>query len=160
MSAVSLELLARKTDIIEVKPAPVPVPEPEPKIEIVVDERADINKRYNEGIKSYYGIEKPRNYNIAFAEFQFAAKRDHLESIVMIGHMYKKGYGVTKNESEAISSYERAASLGSTAAKYYLSLLMISKVILYIKLLLNKIIFFRYKWMSTVTQLCLRNLGV
>ena len=42
----------------------------------------------------------------------------------MLGEMYKRGYSVLQDENASITWLERAASLGSSSAKYHLALKM------------------------------------
>lgn len=125
MSAVSLELLTNKDLILDTpEPAPKPVePAPSPTPAVNVEEK------YMEGCRRFYGIDCPKNFNIAFDLFSYAAERDHTKSMVMLGEMYKRGYSVDADENKCINWLEQAASMGSAAAKYHLAMKMAIQVI-------------------------------
>ena len=130
MSAVSLELLTNKDLLLN---TPEPIPEPVV-VSAPADPAADLEKTYMDGCRSFYGIDCPKNFNIAFDLFSYAAERDHLKSMVMLGEMYKRGYSAEQDENQCISWLERAASLGSASAKYHLAMKMAIQVSSYIQL--------------------------
>lgn len=124
MSAVSLELLTNK-DLLTPEPvsmaAPVPVNAP-------IDDSALLEQKYLDGCFSFYGIDRPKNFNIAFDLFLYAAEKDHLRSMIMVAEMYSRGYSVESDENICINWLERAATLGCASAKYHLALKMVKKV--------------------------------
>jgi TPR repeat protein len=125
MSAVSLELLTNK-DIILDTPEPVAVSPPKPaKVE---DPYVRLEEQYMDGCRSFYGIDCPKNFNIAFDCFLYAAEKDHLKSMVMLAEMYQRGYSVSQDENVCIKWLEQAASMGSSAAKYHLAMKMTAQV--------------------------------
>lgn len=117
MSAVSLELLTNKDLILDTPEPIVEAPAPSP-----VDPHAKLEEKYMDGCRSFYGIDCPKNFNIAFDLFSYAAERDHTKSMVMLADMYKRGYSVDQDESRCINWLEKAATMGSSSAKYYLAL--------------------------------------
>lgn len=124
MSAVSLELLTNKDLILDTpEPAVVNSVAPAP-----VDPYVRLEEKYMDGCRSFYGIDCPKNFNIAADLFMYAADRDHTKSMVMLAEMYKRGYSVEQDENICINWLERAASLGSSAAKYHLALKMTIQV--------------------------------
>lgn len=126
MSAVSLELLTNK-DIILTTPEPVvQTPSPAP----VVDPSQILEEKYMDGCRSFYGIDCPKNFNIAYDLFLYAAEKDHTKSMVMLAEMYKRGYSIQQDEHICITWLEKAASLGSAAAKYHLAMKMAAQVFL------------------------------
>jgi hypothetical protein len=118
MSAVSLELLGT--------PAPAPTVEikaPKPK-----EPEQDVQIKYNSAIHSYYGINVPKNYTVAFGGFMYSAQRNHIHSMLMVAEMYRRGHGVNQDTQICRHWLERAIALGSSAAKYQLAVLIICKV--------------------------------
>jgi len=59
----------------------------------------------------------------AFQEFLAAAKEGHSDSQYNVALMYEQGLGVSKNEKEALSWYEKSASQGNSAAQFNLGVL-------------------------------------
>lgn len=60
------------------------------------------------------------NMPLAFQEFLAAAKEGHSDSQYNVALMYEQGLGVDKNETEALSWYEKSASQGNSGAQFNL----------------------------------------
>ena len=60
------------------------------------------------------------DYKRALYWYAKAAMQDHVSSQLKVGEIYKDGLAGTKNESEAISWYEKALAYGSEQARYHL----------------------------------------
>jgi hypothetical protein len=116
MASVSLELLSKAP---EVAASPEPLPDLTNK---------ELEKELLEGHKYFYGIHRFKNYIRAFKHYVYAAERDHLEAMIMVGMVYQNGYGVEKDLPKAIAWYKRAEALGSANAKYCLAFLILDEV--------------------------------
>jgi len=77
------------------------------------------NLLYTNGVHQYW----LRNYNSSFEFFQQAAELGHAESLFYLGSMYADGLGVNRDDSKAISYFERALALKNNIhdARGYLS---------------------------------------
>jgi hypothetical protein len=118
MSAVSLELLGT--------PSSAPTAEikaPKPK-----EPEQDVQIKYNSAVHSYYGINVPKNYTVAFGGFMYSAQRNHIPSMLMVAEMYRRGHGVNQDTQICRHWLERTVALGSPAAKYHLAVLIFCKV--------------------------------
>jgi hypothetical protein len=116
MASVSLELLSKEPD----HPPPS---EPLPDLT-----NQELEREVLEGHKFFYGIHKFKNYLRAFKHYVYAAERDHLDAMIMVGLMYQHGYGLDQDLSKAIAWYKRAEALGSANAKYCLAFLILDEV--------------------------------
>jgi uncharacterized protein len=77
------------------------------------------NANFNAGLKAY----EANNLPLAFKEFLIAAKAGHSDSQYNIALMYEHGFGVGKNEKEAVAWYEKSAIQGNSAAQFNLGVL-------------------------------------
>ena len=63
------------------------------------------------------GLGASKDYNLAFNLFSKAAAQSHANGQANLGYMYEKGYGVTRNLTEARIWYQKAADQGNTFAQ-------------------------------------------
>ena len=82
-----------------------------------------------DGLNAYDRAEKAlseERYKIAFNEMSKAADIGYAPAIFKLGVMYRKGLGVKKNNSYAVSLYEIAAKLGQVDAQSNLGVMYYS----------------------------------
>lgn len=60
-----------------------------------------------------------RDYATAAEVYGRLASDGHVESIVMVGWLQMNGLGITRDETKAVDSFQRAARLGSALGQFY-----------------------------------------
>jgi hypothetical protein len=83
---------------------------------------------YEEGNKYLFGIDVPRNYNLAYANFLEGAESGDVPSMESVAQCYRQGWGVDCDIDAAQKWLQRAITQGSSAAKCSLALLLLAEV--------------------------------
>ena len=60
-----------------------------------------------------------KDYVTAAEIYGQLAGEGHVESIVMMGWLQLNGFGITRDETKAVDSFQRAVSLGSATGQFY-----------------------------------------
>ena len=88
--------------VTNIVPAPIPPP-----------------KGYSKGVKSHLA----GDFKMALTEWTPVAEQGFAEAQYNLGHMYRKGQGVSQNESTAVKWYTLAAEQGESAAQFNVGLM-------------------------------------
>ena len=74
---------------------------------------------FNDGYKAY----QAKDYATALKEWKPLAKQGDAPSQVNLGLMYERGYGVLKDDKQAVNWYRKAAEQGYFGAQYNLGVM-------------------------------------
>ena len=79
---------------------------------LVRAELSDAIQAYGEG-----------DYQKALAEFRILAEQENVEGQYYMGFFHHNGYGVARDEAEAIKWFQKAANQGHMRSQYYLGIM-------------------------------------
>lgn len=74
----------------------------------------------NDTFETGYKLFNEKNYEAALPYIQKAAAQGYARAFTLLGHMYKSGLGVTKDEITAANYYKRSAEKENAWGEYYL----------------------------------------
>ena len=83
----------------------------------------DVDCAFEFGERASDGKGMERDPDLAFAAFEYAAKKGHLESIKRLGECYLKGIGVEKDQEKALRYYLIASKKGDEEAAMLVSII-------------------------------------
>jgi len=83
---------------------------------------ADMSNRFEKGVVAY----EAGDYQTARQLWLPLAKNNDLAALRNIGHLYRRGLGVTRDAQKAVDYYLRAAELGFAPAQFNLAMMHLS----------------------------------
>ena len=84
---------------------------------------ADPKALFEEGMKYYFGSNRPRDLEQAYFKFRSAADLDYPKAQGALGILYELGEGVAEDKAQAVYWYRKAAEQGEVLAQHNLGIL-------------------------------------